>query len=1276
MKRKLVTLLLSLGMLFGVTGLTACDKDKDKTKPSTDNSSSAELSDEEIIANLSGTEISVKDFVYNEEQQAYYLLFSNSVTSLDFTEKVLVAKDSSYLVSMDMYGEQTVITKTVSLKEGDNVRYVLVVDKLNNIQSYKFIIRRKAMCTVTFNTNGGSAVASQTVEEGLTVTAPVAPTKEGYTFMKWGYDFTQPVTSSMTVVAEWKANEYSLHFNAEGIEPPSSQKFTFGQAYGALPSPTRAGCTFLGWFTQADGGTKITETSVAPTPAAQTLYARWNTDVIYTLNEAGTEYAVTGYNGKPDIVILDVYKGIPVTSVAAEAFYENKNLTSVTLGGNIKSVETNAFAFCEALTSVTFSPSVEIVKNGAFKYCKVMTSLNIPQNTALTTLEEATFEGCESLRRVDLSKCTGLKNLGQTCFGYCTALTTAVLPEGLETLGASLFYNCKALHTVNLPNSIQSIGLNCFNYCDNLAYTVEDGGNYLGNDTNPYLFLKSVSNELRSFTANAACKFVGSNCFFDCNKLTSITLQNGVISIGDYAFDCAHLTELTVPATATHFGLGAFNGCTDLTAINYLGTAEQWAQLDFSNMYSNPLHSTSTVGKGRRLYINGVELTEATFSSGEIKAEAFKDCPSLQKVTVKRGVTLGEKAFRYCENLKTVSVDSTTVPKMAFDGCTSLIDLTIGNSVRTIEEEAFAGCKKLSVVVIGDNVQSIGDGAFYGTSGNKEITVGISVEYIGKLAFGDGIGSITFKSPYNWYYTDTEQDAVDKVGGTPIDAIDPYQNAEEYDGMYYYVSCTFTEVERVEPTCCTDGSITYACSSCEQGYHEKTVILNKTGSIEYNLCTTCGRAFCSAGLVLTQDGDSYYVSGLESDYDKNVVIGDYYNDLPIVRVGANVFEGSNIVTVHIGKNVTGIESSAFRGCSSLTSITVGENNPNYASQDGILYNKAKTQFVHIPNAISGAVTIPNSVTSIEDYAFYYCSSLTSITIPNSVTTIGYSAFEYCYKLVEVVNKSSLTIEVGSATYGNVGYYAKQVITDESQSKIINQDDYIFYNDNDRYYLLGYKGSSTTLILPDTIHGSTYAIYPYAFYYCSSLTSVTIPNSVTTIGEGAFYCCGSLTSITIPNSVTTIGSYAFYYCSSLTSVTIGNKVTTIGSYAFYYCSSLTSVTIGNKVTTIGYSAFEGCSSLTSVTIPDSVTYIGYSAFYRCSSLTSVTIPNSVTKIEARAFYYCSSLTSVTFQNPNGWKINSRGGIASSTTLSATDLSNTSTAATYLTNTYQGYFWERT
>ena len=155
----------------------------------------------------------------------------------------------------------------------------------------------------------------------------------------------------------------------------------------------------------------------------------------------------------------------------------------------------------------------------------------------------------------------------------------------------------------------------------------------------------------------------------------------------------------------------------------------------------------------------------------------------------------------------------------------------------------------------------------------------------------------------------------------------------------------------------------------------------------------------------------------------------------------------------------------------------------------------------------------------------------------------------------------------------------------------------------------------------------------AFFYCDSLTNITIPDSVTSIGNRAFSYCRSLTNITIPDSVTSIGDYTFESCTSLTNITIPDSVTSIGDCAFDYCTSLTNITIRDSVTSIGIYAFHLCRSFTSITIPDSVTSIGEGAFEICESLTNITIPDSVTSIGDLAFYGCDNLESITVDENN-------------------------------------------
>ncbi len=259
-----------------------------------------------------------------------------------------------------------------------------------------------------------------------------------------------------------------------------------------------------------------------------------------------------------------------------------------------------------------------------------------------------------------------------------------------------------------------------------------------------------------------------------------------------------------------------------------------------------------------------------------------------------------------------------------------------------------------------------------------------------------------------------------------------------------------------------------------------------------------------------------------------------------------------------------------------------------------------------------SITISNSVTSIGESAFNGCSELSAITIPSSVTSIGHGVFYGCASLTSVTMANSLT---------NIGNFAFHGCISLSSITIPNNvtsiGEYTF------------KGCSslTSVNIPNRVT----SIGMGAFEGCSNLKSITIPNNVTSIGGCAFYECISLTSITIPNSVTYIGKDAFMFCTSLASVSIGNGITTIGTGVFGYCSSLTLITIPYFVTDIGISAFLFCISLTSVTIPNSVTYIGNNAFRNCTSLASVTIPNSVKEITAGAFYGCSNLTSITIGN---------------------------------------------
>ena len=333
-----------------------------------------------------------------------------------------------------------------------------------------------------------------------------------------------------------------------------------------------------------------------------------------------------------------------------------------------------------------------------------------------------------------------------------------------------------------------------------------------------------------------------------------------------------------------------------------------------------------------------------------------------------------------------------------------------------------------------------------------------------------------------------------------------------------------------------------------------------------------------------------------------------------IREGAFTY-CTGLTSVMIPDSVTSIDVGAFMRCTGLTSISVDEANPNFSSAGGVLFNKAQTRVILCPEGMSAAYTIPDGVTDIGASAFSHCAGLTGVTIPGSVVTIGGGAFSQCGGLTSVSIPAGVT-SIGTWAFANCGGLISIVVDAANQN--FTSTDGVLFN----------LSKSLLIQCPAGISGD-----------------YVIPTGVTHIGDGAFSGCGrpwgselpvGLTSITIPNTVTSIGSRAFADCNTLTSITIPAGVTRIEDWTFSECSGLTSVTIPAGVTSIGSGAFSGCGQtwdpslpggLESITIPDSVTSIGDWAFSRCNRLTSITIPAGVTRIGDYTFSYCTALQNV-------------------------------------------------
>ena len=414
-------------------------------------------------------------------------------------------------------------------------------------------------------------------------------------------------------------------------------------------------------------------------------------------------------------------------------------------------------------------------------------------------------------------------------------------------------------------------------------------------------------------------------------------------------------------------------------------------------------------------------------------------------------------------------------------------------------------------------------------------------------------------------------------------------------------------------------------------YNGTTYRVTSIGDGAFYACSGLTSVTIPNSVTSIGDGAFYACSGLTSVSIPNSV----------TSIGEEAFSGcSGLTSITIPNSVTSIGDGVFDYCSGLTSIDVASENTHYSSIDGVLYNYAQDTLIRCPGAKT-SVTIPNSVTSIGDGAFYACSGLTSVSIPNSVTSIGEEAFSGCSGLTSITIPNSVT-SIGDGVFDYCsGLTSIDVASENTHYSSIDGVLYNYAQDT----LIRCPGAKTSVTIPNSVT----SIGRHAFDYCSGLTSIDVASGNTHYSstDGVLYnyaqdtlilCPKAKSSVNIPSSVTFIRAWAFYACSGLTSITIPNSVTYIGYGAFYGCSGLTSVIIGNSVTYIGMSAFYDCSSLASINVASGNTHYsstdGVLYNYAQDTLilcpeakSSVNIPSSVTFIGAWAFYACSGLTSI-------------------------------------------------
>ncbi|MBO6024062.1 MAG: leucine-rich repeat domain-containing protein [Bacteroidales bacterium] len=859
----------------------------------------------------------------------------------------------------------------------------------------------------------------------------------------------------------------------------------------------------------------------------------------------------------------------------------------------------------------------------------------------VTTIGANAFDGNTSITKLTFVEPSKVTTIDNFAFRDCTGLTNnlatePVLPSSLTTLNRQAFRNCTGLTgKLTIPTSLKNVG------------------NGSHGSTNGYFFAGCTG--ITEVDFNTAT-YIGHEAFDGCTALTTVTLPGILQTLGYNCFRGTGITSVVIPKSVTGFYQGAFMNCTSLESVEF--------------------------EDGRTTNLN-------------LQGQAFYGCISLTSVTLVEKVnfstgtstTSNTSNFSGCTALESIVIPSsnTVIPNNTFFGCTSLQTVTISANTTMIGDNAFSGCTELETVKYADGqteanfpstLTSIGSHAFSGC------------EEIDELNF-DGcnptIGAYAFENT-GWY--ENQPDGL--IYNNDNTAVIGYKGA--LTGVVTVVNGTTVINDNALENCTGITSIEFPASLTTIG---KSAFLNTsitTVTIPESVTTIGISAFKNCASLATVNFNATTCANVATANPvfngctglTTVNIGN-----TVTRIPAGVFTGTSsyhpaFTTITLPSSVTELGANAFQYCDQLTSIdlsnvtTMGAKAFQYCTSLESYTLPTAASFTTIPDyTFSGCtslttIVIPNNITAIGGYVFQNCTGATGqLVVPASVTSLGYSTFAGCTGLSSVkcdkatpatAKSSSFTGITDKILYVPAGAKeAYQAATGWSSfTNIVEEGDNIVFanvpggnptkaicvanwdTNNDGELSMGEAAAVTAL--GTAFKDNTNITSFNELQYFTGLTAVgkdafrgcsnlesVTLPNVATISQYAFYCCNKLNNVTIPSSVTTIEKNAFYQCDAFTTITIPATVTSLGDYAFYGCDAVTTLSIGTGVTVLPDYVFAFMGNITSVSIPNNITEIKQHAFDNCSKLATITNASNVETIGLQAFANCKLLASASFAN---------------------------------------------